>query len=484
MDTVPSMQLCAIELGGVSIWLYVVCLFLLMGSAFFSGSEMAFTAVNQIRLRSLADNKVKGARKAIYITEHYDKTLSTLLIGNNLVNIALTTICAYIFTTLIQDPSLANTLNTVIMTILVLIFGEILPKTIAKTDPMKFALAFSGFLYFLTKLLTPISAIFLKMQGLATKKVKGNNAEAEPTVTENELESIIDTMEEEGVIDKDNAEIIQGVLEIQSRTAYDIMTPRVDVSAVNYTDSVKSVQDVFLETMYSRLPVYDETIDKIIGVLNQKDFFKAMLSGEKIYIKKIMSEPLFINENMKVDDIMRAMQQNKKHMAIVLDEYGGTSGIVCMEDAIEEMVGEIYDEHDSREDEKELCDKKNENEYVVDPEMDLKDLFNLLQIEHLPETDYTSVGGFLFGLTEELPVEGKIIVYKTVDERVVDGVYESVLVEVHFLLSKVEDNRIKEITVSVIDCDIADKEKEKAEKQEKKEEKHEEKKSGENKNKK
>ena len=454
MEPVPSMQLCAISLGGVNIWLYVVCLFLLLGSAYFSASEMAFTTVNQIRLRSLADNKVKGARKAIYITEHYDKTLSTILVGNNLVNIALTTICAYIFSTLISNPSLANILNTVIMTIIVLIFGEILPKTIAKVDPMKFALGSSGLMYVIMKVLTPITVVFLKMQGLASKSAKKNGADShEPTVTENELESIIDTMEEEGVIDSQDAEMIQGVLDIQSKTAYDIMTPRVDISAINYAESVKSIQDMFLKTMYSRLPVYDKTIDKIIGVLNHKDFIKAMLSGEKIYIKKIMTEPLYINENMKVDDIIRTMQKSKKHMAIVLDEHGGTSGIVCMEDAIEEMVGEIYDEHDSTDDIIEFCDKKNENEYVVDPDMELKDLFEMLEIEHLPESDYTSVGGFLFELTEELPVEGKVVNFKTIDERVIDGVYESVNVEIHFTLSKVEDNRIKEIIVTVIDCE-------------------------------
>lgn len=458
MEPVPSMQLCAITLGGISIWLYVASVLLLLGSAYFSASEMAFTTVNQIRLKGLADNKVKGARKAIYITERYDKTLSTILIGNNLVNIALTTICAYIFSTLIVDPSLANVLNTIVMTVLVLIFGEILPKTLVKVEPMKFALATSGIMYFIMKLLTPISFVFLKMQKLATKKAKNINVEQTPTVTENELESIIDTMEEEGVIDKNNAEIMQGVLEIQQRTAYDIMTPRVDVYAVNYTDSVKNIQNMFIDTMFSRLPVYDETIDKVIGVLNQKDFFKAMLSGEKVLVKKVMSEPLFINENMKVDDIIREMQKTKKHMAIVLDEHGGTSGIVCMEDAIEEMVGEIYDEHDLTEDTKEFVERQNDNEYVVDPEADLKYLFDLLEIEHLPKTEYSSVGGFLFELTEELPVEGKVIVYKTIDERIIDGVYESILVEIHFTLSKVEDNRIKEILVKVIDCDDVDKE--------------------------
>ncbi|MCI5497082.1 MAG: hemolysin family protein [Firmicutes bacterium] len=452
MEPVPTGQLCAITIGGVNIWLYIFAILLLGCSAYFSASELAFTTVNQIRLKNLADNKVRGARKAIYIVEHYNKTLSTILIGNNLVNIGTTTICAYIFSTLIKSPTLANVLNTVIMTLIILTFGEILPKTIAKADPQKFALRTSGIMYILLKVLTPISWIFIKMQSVATKKSK-NQIDDEPTVTEGELESIIDTMEEEGVIDHDNADIMQGVLDLQSRTAYDIMTPRVDVSAINYTDSVKNIQDVFMQTMYSRLPVYDETIDKIIGVLNQKDFFKAMLSGEKIYIKKIMSEPLFINENMKVDDVIRKMQASKKHMAVVLDEHGGTSGIVCMEDAIEEMVGEIYDEHDD--DVKELVDKKNDNEYIVDPDMELKDLFEMLEIEHLPETTYTSVGGFLFDLSEELPVQGKVIKYSTIDERVVDGLYVSVPVEIHFTLTKVEDNRIKEIFVKVVDVDAS-----------------------------
>jgi CBS domain containing-hemolysin-like protein len=263
-------------------------------------------------------------------------------------------------------------------------------------------------------------------------------------------------MEEEGVISPENAEVMQGVLELTNRTAYDIMTPRVDVSAISYADSVKNIQDVFMKTMFSRLPVYDETIDKVIGILNQKDFFKALLSGEKVMIKKIMTEPLFINDNMKVDDIIRRMQSSKKHMAIVLDEYGGTSGIVCMEDAIEEVVGEIYDEHD--EEVKVEVVEKNNNEYIVDSEMDLKDLFEMLEIEHLPESEYSSVGGFLFGLTEDLPEEGKEITYKTVDERVVDCVYVSVLVELHFVLTKVEDNRIKEILVKVIDVNGENKE--------------------------
>lgn len=452
MDTVPTSRLCAINIGGVSIWLFVLAFICLMGSAFFSASEMVFTTVNQIRLKNLADNKTRGAREAIYITEHYDKTLATILIGNNLVNIGLTTICAYMFGVFISNPTLSNVLNTVIMTIIVLIFGEILPKTIGKADPLKLALRFSGIMFVILKVLTPISWIFLKMQKFATKKTKNQD---EPSVTEGELESIIDTMEEEGVIDKNNAEIMQGVLELPSMTAYDIMTPRVDVTAINCEDDVKIIQDVFMETMFSRLPVYEENIDKIVGVLNQKDFFKVILSGDKFDIKKVMSKPLCINENMKVDDVISKMQTTKKHMAIVLDEHGGTSGIVCMEDCLEEMVGEIYDEHDDEI--KEFIDKKNDNEYIVDPDMDLKDFFEMLEIEHLPETEYNSVGGFLFDLSEELPEKNKEISYVTIDERIVNGEYVSVPVDIKFILTKVEDNRIKEITAKVIDVELPSK---------------------------
>lgn len=449
MDTLPTGQLCAINLGGVSIWLFIVAILLICCSAYFSASEMAFTTVNQTRLRGLADNKVKGARKAVYITEHYDKTLSTILIGNNLVNIGTTTICAYIFSSLIANPTLANVLNTVIMTLIILTFGEILPKSMVKVEPLSFALKTSGIMFVIIKVLTPISWMFLKLQLLATRKAKETGSTA-PTVTEGELESIIDTMEEEGVLDKDNAEIMQSVLDLEERTAYDIMTPRVDISAINIGASVKNAQDKFVETMFSRLPVYDKTIDKIIGVLNQKDLFKAMVEGGQVEIKNVMTKPLYINENMKVDDVIRLMQKTKKHMAVVLDEYGGTSGIVCMEDAIEEVVGEIYDEHDEVEP-SDILKKKNDSEFVIDSEMDLQDLFDTLEIEHLPETDYTSVGGFLFELSEELPVQDKVITYKTIDERVVDGLYVSVPVELQFTLSKVENNRIKEITVKVID---------------------------------
>lgn len=452
-------MLCNINFSDLNIGLFVAMVLLLLMSAFFSSSETAFSTANAIRIKNMADENAHGARRVLYIINNYEKTLSTILIGNNLVNIANTTIAAYVFSQLIVDPGLANLLNTIIMTILVLIFGEILPKTMAKNDPVKFALLFSGPMYFLMVILTPLSLPFRALQRLCTKKTS-DESEENHTVTEDELESIVDTMEEEGVLDTENADMIQSVLDMKETTAYDIMTPRVDVTAIKYNESIPNIQETFMQTMFSRIPVYDDTIDHIIGVLHQKDLYKAIVSGDKVLVKKLITKPLYVNENITANELLKQMRSKKIHMAIVLDEYGGTSGIVTLEDIIEEMVGEIYDEHD-KVDATEDIKKLNKHTYIVDPDTDVEDLFELLKIEHMPETDYNSVGGFIFGLSKELPKQDDVIVYKTEDERLVDNKYISVPVEIHFTLSQVEDNRIKEIKVRVIDLedekDIAEK---------------------------
>ncbi|MBQ7881044.1 MAG: HlyC/CorC family transporter [Clostridia bacterium] len=418
---------------------------LLCCSAFFSCSETAFTTVSNLRFRTLAENKVKGARKAVYISENYKKTLTTILVGNNLVNIACTTICAYLFSNLIKNPTLANVLNTVIMTIIVLIFGEILPKAVGKMNGEKMALRFSGILFFLMKVLTPITFLFLALQN----KVVKEKEDATPTVTEDELESIIDTMQEEGVIDSDDADLIQGVLDLNQNTAYDIMIPRVDVKAVDVEDTIDSIEQVFKETQFTRLPVYRDTIDNIIGVLSQKDLFFAMVDNKQMTINQLMSEPLNITETMKVDDIIKEMQKSKKHMAIVLDEHGGTSGIVTMEDAIEQIVGEIYDEHDDEVHEEDII-KIDDNNYKVAPDTEIAELFEYLNIEHLPETQYTKVDGFIFEQLADVPEQNDVFEYVAVDDILQEDA--SIIqrkVKLNFTLSKVEDNRIREIKLNV-----------------------------------
>lgn len=420
---------------------------LIMFSAFFSASETAFTKANILRLKSYADEKRKGARRAIYVAEHSDKALSTILVGNNLVNIASTTICAYLFSKFITNPTLSNLLNTVIMTIIILTFGEILPKSISKVNPDKIAMQFSGFLYVLMKIFTPITIVFGGLQKLATRKQK-NDA---PTVTEDELESIIDQMNEEGVIDSSEANILQGAIDIKSMTVYDIMTPRVDMVAISVDDTLETIKQLFIEHQYSRMPVYENDKDNIIGVLNQKDFMLKLLKNQEIVLKEIMTEPCFVTETMKVDDVIRLMQKEKKHLLIVLDEYGGTSGIVSMEDAIEEVVGEIYDEHDDEEPSKTLITKIAENKYAIDPDVSVEDLYDFLEIEHLPETNYSSVGGMIYELSETLPEIGMQYTVTAVDDILNEhNDYVQTITTLNFTISKVDERRIVELELEVV----------------------------------
>ncbi|MBQ7466969.1 MAG: HlyC/CorC family transporter [Clostridia bacterium] len=421
-------------------------LLLILFSAFFSASETAFSRANPLRIKSLADEKIKGARRATYICDNYDKALSTILVGNNLVNIASTTLCAYLLTKFIVSPTLSNLLNTVVMTIVILIFGEILPKSVAGTNPDKWALRFSGFLYFLMKLLIPITFLFHGLQKLVNKKQK---EEAQPTVTEDELETIIDTMSEEGVINQGEADILQGALDLSSRTVYDIMTPRVDVIAIDVKDDLDTIKNIFIEHQFSRVPVYEDDKDNIIGILNQKDFIINYLKGKRINIRKLMSKPMFVTETTKVDDVIRTMQKEKKHLAIVLDEYGGTSGIVTMEDALEEVVGEIYDEHDD-EVITEPIKKTGEDTYIVDPDVSVEDLYDYLEIEHLPETKYSSVGGMVYELLETLPEVGAKVEIIAIDDILNEhNDYEQIKTLLSFKITKTEDNRITELALEV-----------------------------------
>ena len=419
---------------------------LLIFSAFFSASETAFSRANTLRIRALADDKVKGARRATYICDNYDKALSTILVGNNLVNIASTTICAYLFAKFIISPTLSNLLNTVVMTIVILIFGEILPKSLAGTNPEKWALRFSGILYFLMKILIPFTFLFHLLQKALSKK---NKEEAQPTVTEDELETIIDTMSEEGVINQDEADMLQGALDLSSKTAYDIMTPRVDVVGIDISDDLDTIKNIFIEHQFSRVPVYEDDKDNIVGILNQKDFMINYLKGKTINVRKLMSKPTFVTETMKVDDVIRIMQKEKKHLAIVLDEYGGTSGIVTMEDALEEVVGEIYDEHDDEE-VVEPIKKTGENTYTVDPDVSVEDLYDYLEIEHLPETKYSSVGGMVYELLETLPEVGAKVEIIAIDDILNEhNDYEQIKTLLSFKITKTEDNRITELALEV-----------------------------------
>lgn len=456
---VPSCKILTKILTGTSfantdVLLIIGIIFLICCSAFFSASETAYSSSNTLRLKTLAEEKQKGARKAIYITENFEKTLSLLLTFNNLVNIACTSIASYMFVKFIANPTLSNILNTVILTIIILIFGEIMPKSLAKTDPEKTALKFSGVVYFLLKYAVVLYYPFYCLQKRATRNKAKSSA---PTVTENELESIIDTMEEEGVIDHDNKEILQGAINLSELSAYDVMTHRKDVVFVELSESLETAEKLFLDTQYSRLPVYSETIDNIVGVINQKDVFSIILSNKpKTTIKNLMKPCHFVSEVMKLDDLIRELQSEKKHMAIVVDEQGGTSGLVTLEDCIESMFGEIYDEHDEVENEEKIV-KQEDGTYILDADTELSELFEKLEIEHIPESNYSTVGGLIFEKAEELCDVGDVIKIDTIDEQIDDhGNYISKPITLIFTILEIESNKVVKAKLEIVEHSIND----------------------------
>ena len=441
----PSMLLTSFTvIHGVIVFVIVL---LLICSAFFSASETAFTSMNLIRIRTMAENKVKGARKALYIAEHSDRALTTILVGNNIVNILGTTLCAFMLSQFIVDATLLNVLNTLVMTIIILITGEILPKAIAKNYPEKVATKFAFVLYVIMKITYPVVICFYGLQKLCTKRKVQKD---EVTVTEDELESIIDTMEEEGVLEKDDAELIQNTFKIKEATAHDIMTHRVDVVFLDINSTEEDVERIFSESLYSRMPIYKESTDNIVGVLNIKDFFNAKIKGEKFSLEKIMTEPLFAAENTSVDTLFKDMQKNKKHLAVVLDERGGVSGIVTMEDCVETLFGEIFDETD--EDEKEpIIEQVGDDEYSVDAKISIEELFDRLEIEHLPENPYQTVSSFVFELSEDIPEKGNQYEYFTIDEILDDeGNLIKHNIKMIFTITEMDGRGIEKINLKII----------------------------------
>jgi CBS domain containing-hemolysin-like protein len=354
--------------------------------------------VNPIRLKTFIEDGVVGSKKALWITEHFDKTITTILVGNNLANIALATVSVMFFSQIFDgNTTIVNLMNTFVMTTIILIFGEIIPKSTAKNNADALALQLSRLLYWLITILSPVSWIFLKIKNAIVK----DNDSITISVTGDELETIIDTMEEEGSIDEDEAEMLQSVLDLNEKKVYEIMTPRVDMVGIDVDMNVEEIKKIFFDNQFSRIPVYEETRDNVIGVLHERDFFTKIIKGQKIVVRKLMKEPMFVSKSMRVDTLIETLQRENSHMAIVSGEYGGTSGIVTMEDALEELVGEIYDEHDEIDDE--FIQQIKENKYGVNAEIDLEDLFEELDLGNPPVSQYTNLQGWLYDKFEDIP---------------------------------------------------------------------------------
>jgi len=376
----------------------ILLVVLLLVSSFFSMSETVYSSLNPIRIRNYVEENKKGAKKAFWIHERFDRVLTTILVGNNLANVALATISAGVFTRIFMERETIVTIaNTVIMTTIILIFGEIIPKSFAKMHSDTISLKISGIMMVVMKLLKPVVWVFLSIKSLFLKP----DNRVTISVSEDELETIIDTMEEEGSIDEEEAEMLQSVLNLGEKQVYEIMTPRVDMVAVEVDEDIEDIQKKFFEHQFSRLPVYEKDRDRIVGILNERDFFTHIIQKKDVIVGKIMNPPIFVSKSMRADTLIETLQRENTHLAIVSDEFGGTSGIVTMEDALEELVGEIYDEHDDIDDE--FLKKVSEHEYGINADIELGDLFEELNLGNPPEKEEKTLGSYLFDQFESLP---------------------------------------------------------------------------------
>lgn len=375
---------------------------LVIFSAYFSATETAFTSVNRIRIKNLANDGDKKAKEVLDLTEKFDSMLSTILVGNNIVNIAMSAIATVLFMELY--PVYGATIATAVITVIVLIFGEISPKSLAKENPEKFAMFSAPFLKFFMVILAPVNWIFGWWKKLLAKLF---NADGVNPITEDELLTIVEEAETEGSIDTDQSELIQNAIEFNDLEAWDVLTPRVDIKAIEIDEIQDEIAELFLSTGFSRLPVYEDDLDNIVGVLNQKDFHNY-IRGKDTPVSEYVKPVIFVAGSMKIAQLLKRLQTVKTHIAIIVDEYGGTSGLVTMEDIIEELVGEIYDEHDAAA----LQDivQQQDGSYRVLCGTNIDKMFDYFDVEE--EIDATTVNGWVVLQIDKLPSVGDHFVYE------------------------------------------------------------------------
>lgn len=393
--------------------IFIIVLLLLL-SAVFSASETAFSAAKDARLRTYAQDGSKRAKLAIKISENFDKTLTAILIGNNIVNLAAASVATYMVTNRFGTEYIA--IGTALMTVLVIIFGEIIPKNLAKEYPEAFCLFICYPLWAVMVIFTPLVWLLIKLKNLVVKLVGGENDQ--PTMTEEELKLMIDEIEDEGVLDESESDLVKSAIEFSDISVGEILIPRVNLVAIDIEEDIEEIKKAFISSNFSRLPVYEKTIDSIVGIIHQKNFYDMYLSGGRD-IKKIMQKPLFIFGLTSISDIMKEMQRSKSHMAIVVDQYGGTQGIVTMEDIIEELVGDIYDETD--EEDTSFVSLGND-EYEVSADLSIRDFLDKagLEDEELI-TDCNSIGGLVMENLDRIPDEEEVVEISRFTLRVISA---------------------------------------------------------------
>ena len=417
-------------MDGESAPLIIVMAVLVLLSAFFSSAETAYSSLNKVKLKAMAalGKRKKAIERALALSERYDIVLSTILIGNNLVNIACTSIATLVFTGFFGQQ-LGTTLSTVVMTVLVLIFGEVTPKQIAKEKAESYAVAVAPAVTFFILIFSPLNLFFRGWSKLITKLFGLNKVS---TVTEEELKSYVNEAHSGGEIDDNESKLIRSSIEFDDIDVSDILTHRVDVAAVDKYSSFAEIEKVFKESNYSRLPVYIGDIDHIVGLIHHRDFEAARDRNLKSLRTVIKPVPT-VSPDTKISKLLRILQKNKTHLAVVVDEYGGTAGLVTMEDILESIVGNIQDEYDDEEEEVEQID---EHTYTFDGATDIDDVSEVLEVS-IPEGDYDTVAGFIINQLGYLPT-GK-------EENPVSVQFENIT----FTVLKTEDKRIELIKAEI-----------------------------------
>ncbi len=411
----------------------ILIVILILFSAFFSASETAFTSLNRIRVKNAAEGGDRKAARVLRMAENYDKFLTTVLVGNNIVNILSSSLATVLFIDIMtktlpnpdQGTAVGTTVATVVTTVVVLIFGEVCPKGIAKESPEKFAAFAAPFLQLLIILFTPVTIILIGIRKLFSLIFK---KDGEAAITEEEILTFVEEAAQEGGIDEDESELIRSAVEFNDREAEEILTHRVDVEAVPTDVAAEELEKLFVETGFSRLPVYEDTIDNIVGVLHHKDYYNKVKAG-RCGLRDIIKDVIPVHKAIKISDLLKLLQKSKSHMAVVTDDYGGTLGIVTMEDIIEELVGEIWDEHDEIVEE---IVELSEGHYRVLAGAIPDRVFEALDIHG--DTDETSIGGWVVGELDRIPEEGDSFSFGNVD----------------IVVTKTEARRVLEIEVTVL----------------------------------
>lgn len=412
------------EEQSISLVIIIGCIIM---SAYFSATETAFSSLNRIRIKNMAEKGNKRAGLVLKLSENYDGLLSTILIGNNIVNIASASLATVIFVKLLGDEAGAS-ISTVVTTIVVLIFGEVSPKSIAKESPEQFAMFSAPFLNAFMVLLTPANYLFKQWKKLLSLLIRTSG---DSGITEEELLAIVEEAKQDGGIDEQEGSLIKSAIEFTELEAMDIATPRVDVTGIPVDADKEEIAAVFGETGYSRLPVYKDKIDDIIGIIYQKDFYNQVYRGV-CGVEAIVRPALYVAKSKKINVLLKELQKNKMHIAVVIDEFGGTMGIVTLEDILEELVGEIWDEHDVVVQE---IEKISDQEYLVLGNTSVEKLFEELSAEE--EFESFTVSGWVMELAERIPEEGDVLYYENMTITVM----------------KMKDRRVEQVSI-VLEAEV------------------------------